>query len=274
MFKKRGIYFYHLITGILICLYSIGVQNFCVAQEVAPKKLDVAFIYTSLDVTDQAMSALEYSGNYLGASANYEVSSSKGLQQNLRLGFGAGRLHNRDYETSLSGKSFSFGYSVLPVMYRHKNLRLLAGGVLDNYLAVRNHEQYINNNNYYEFTGSLTLAAKVVYQTGETLAGKKRGYIIQSAFLCPVLTALSRSASVYNAVSDVQSPTFSTYIKNINLVSFNRYRKFGWHTEISRQLFKNTGFALSYQWDYYRIIEPNEVQSISHTVALKYFWYL
>ena len=166
------------------------------------------------EIKDEGMSALVYKGFYPGVQVAYRIDKYN-FQQNMTTGIAGGKLNNRYNGTSLSVKSYRINYSGLIPVIKTEVFRINAGAVFDNYLAVRRHDQYINNKAFFEFNSSVGLAANLCYNFGRAddyTGGKFR---LITGVSSPLLTAMSRSNDINNRISDFQSPTLKTYIKNI-----------------------------------------------------------
>jgi hypothetical protein len=233
------------------------------------KSLSAGITLSAEKLKDEGMSALIYKGVYPGMQVNYHVDKYN-FKQSIMIGVAGGNLNNRNNGTSLSVKSFRINYTGLIPVITSRAFRFTAGGVFDNYLALRRHDQYINNRDFYEFNSSVGLAANLSYTFGNADNYGGSTFRLSSGLSIPILTAMSRSNAIDNRLSDFQSPTLKTYIKNIHWVSFEAYNSYSSLTELKLTAGRNA-LSLSYQWNYYHIKQDYQVHSVVGTIALNYY---
>jgi hypothetical protein len=252
--------------ALLACLCFVF-PAFCRAQQGSTYKAVAGITFSNAAVKDKGMSALTYTGWYPGVMAGVDINSQK-LKQSISLSFASGNLKNKQNVATLSAKSYAANYlALLPV--NHGNVQLYFGGIFNNSMATRKHSSYINNNSYYEFNSSLGVAAKVYYYFG-TASNGRSGSSLSFGVYSPLVSALSRSNSVYNKENDFLSPNFKTYLKNTQVVTFGRYAKINLHTQLDNQTGKLKGLSVAYNWEYYKLSEINMVQSAVNTVSVSY----
>nr|WP_294940804.1 hypothetical protein [uncultured Mucilaginibacter sp.] len=220
-------------------------------------------------VKDKGMSALTYTGWYPGITAGIDISSQK-LKQSFALNFASGNLKNNQNEATVSVKSYAANYLALfQVTQAQGRVQLHLGGIFNNALATRKQSSFINNKSFYEFNSSLSAAAKIYYFFGTEGNGNNPGSLSFGLF-SPLVSALSKSNSVYNKENDFLSPNFKTYLKNTQVVTFGRYAKINLNTQLDNQAGKLKGLSIAYNWEYYKISEVNTVQSAINTITVSY----
>jgi hypothetical protein len=258
-------FLYHRVAW-LVCLGCLF-PALCSAQQATTYKLVAGATFSNAAVKDNGMSALTYTGWYPGATAGLEINSQK-LKQGIALSFAAGSLKNDQNTATVSAKFYSVNYFALFPVSRGK-VQFNVGGVFNNGLATRKNGSFINNKSYYEFNSSLGVAAEVSYSFSGA-PNNNEGNSLSFGVFSPLLSALSRSNSVYNSESDFQSPGFKTYLKNTHVVTFGRYAKINLQTQLDNRSGALKGVSVAYNWEYYKLSELNQVQSAVNTIIVSY----
>jgi hypothetical protein len=250
-----------------VVFFGFFLPRLCNAQQGTTYKPVAGITFSNAAVKDKGMSALTYTGWYPGVMVGVDISSQE-LKQSITLGFASGNLKNDQNGATLAAKFFAANYLALFPLNQHK-VQLSLGGVFNNSLATRKHSSYINNKSYYEFSSSLGVAARVSYFFNGPADGKETSSL-SIGISSPLVSALSRSNSVYNSKSDFLSPGFKTYLKNTHIVTFGRYARVNLHTQLDNRAGALKGLSVGYGWEYYHITEVNQVQSAVNTITLSY----
>ncbi|OOQ59143.1 hypothetical protein [Mucilaginibacter pedocola] len=251
-----------------VCL-GLVIPAFCHAQQAVAYKPTAALTFSNAAIKDAGMSALTYTGWFPGAAIGLDI-NSKTLMQNISLGYAGGNLKNEFNPATVSHRYYSANYTALVPLMQGK-LRFDVGGVFNNALATRKHSSFNNNNKYFEFNSSVGPAVQLSYLFGNDGGnGNNADGLLSFRVFSPLLTALSRSNSVYNQQNAFLSPRLSTYLKNTRIVTFGRYAKVNLHTQFDNRAGVLKGLSVAYNWEYYKISESNAVQSAVNTVSLSY----
>lgn len=219
------------------------------------------------------MSALVYQGTYSGIAARFS-DTGPGITHEVGARGAFGKLYGKNGTGTMRSKVFGLDYSILFAVKKTDRIRCEFGATLDNYLNLREHLQYVNNPDYYEFVSSIGPAFKFKYAF--TWSGKQteRTWELNTGVFYPVVSALSTSYSAYGEQAGLHSPSFRTITENIKLAGWNGLNRLHWNTGVKVKVRKNNDLSLNYQWEYYRIKEVNQVQSAIHSLTINYFFLL
>lgn len=255
--------------GIYVCLLGLLLQNNSEAQQNTNKMLSAGLLTSHHTLKDDGMSALVYHGYYPGIRLQF-LNESPHLDQKIGIRASTGKLNNEINSNTVNLQTFELSYTPLFKLLKLNEAQLALGGISANSLELRGNTGFLNNKNYYEFSSSAEAAVKLSYRLGTSEKGNK--YLITTFFSVPFVTAITRSNSIHNRWNDFPSSSFKNYVRNIQLVSFNKYINLNWETELRYTINKNSSLSVGYQWNYRYVKEAAQLQSIVHTAMINYFF--
>ena len=241
----------------------------CYHRSAAQQMVAMGVFLSRNTVKDAGMSALVYEGTYPGITASF-MSTGAVVTHEVGARGAFGKLHGKHGTGAMRSKVFGLDYSVLFAVKKTDRMRCELGVALDNYLNLREHLQYVNNPDYYEFISAIGPAFKFKYAFTWRGQQTEKNWEVNTGVFYPVAAALSMSGQQ----GGLHSSSFQTVTESMKGAAWNELNRFQWNTGVKIKLRENSGMSLHYQWEYYRIKETNEVQSAIHSLTVNYFFLL
>lgn len=229
---------------LFIVVSSLTAQENDTEKKYALKTTNTSFGLSALNLTDNYLSPLPYSG--IGLRINSETSKllspdSKTLSTMLRLKLEAGTTTNPPHTASMLFLGLSGAWGMHYHFYPVTNLQILTGGLWDIDLGLKGNLRNVNNPFNMDLSTNLNLSAIIIYDIPTT----KRTYRLQAAFDSPFIGCMfvpELGSSYYEIFSLKASGNF------VHFSSF--YNKLGLRQNYSVEIpFKNSTWRFGVGWD-------------------------
>lgn len=219
-------------------------------------KFEAAPGISRITVNDAYFGAVSYKDHALNAALIVSTEGDRAYH-GLELSFNSGTLNATEGNSLVRQRRFDASYTYLyKTEERASGFRLRPGAALNALYVRRDFDNFINNNQSFDFVASVSLAMDAMY-----LFSPQNGWSLSDRFYLPVLSLVDQTAFGTESTSigvDPAIKSFSSFFRIMNRL------------EIQKQVSGQHAVSLGYGWDFYRINSLREVRQATHTLALKY----
>ena len=235
------------------------------------KYLVISSGFDLCDLKNESMSPLTYYGAGANVTLGLVAEREKGIHD-LSLFSGAHLATPLMATSTLSFYNVNFEYAYLRRvgMIGAAGIELFGGGAVATRIAIRNHQQYSNNNLDADQEFSLAIAGKA----RKSIALKKRQLDLSWALTIPVVSlsyvpsylGLGPEGFMFDDDSGIKS-----LLQQGEVLSVGRFRRVISEIDMVWNISSGNALALSYRWDYTTNTSGNYISDAVHAFNFGFF---
>ena len=241
---------------LFFALYNVSEAQSISSQQQEKWQLSAGIVASQSNVIDKSFSSLPYTGINAGAFLSLQYRQNKSFHE-LDAFYSGGSLKTSGNFSQLKNIYLNIDYAnVYAIGPANRSLKFCGGGGINVLYAQRDYNNFVNNNNSFEFATSLSAVFEISYLFNNTFS-------ISDRLIVPVVSAVVQP----DYGDDVKSNSF---FSSMHMLSFSSFLRVKNNLRVDMNFAPRHNLGLGYSWDYYQLKDIRDVKYANHELMLIY----